>query len=199
MESIQRQNQNDPMTRNQIIAMQSRIGTTLDGFWGPKSIAACQRHLRSLMPVHHPWPNPDAASLRAFYGEPGTEGNLEPLNVAGLGIEYEGSPVRIVRCHEDVAESLLRVLKAIAAGPHAAVLAEYAGCYNFRRKRGGSSYSLHAYGAAIDLDPDNNGFRDSWPMRSTMPLAVMEEFAKEGWKSAGAFWGYDAMHFEATR
>jgi hypothetical protein len=27
----------------------------------------------------------------------------------------------------------------------------------------------------------------------------MEEFAKEGWLAAGAFWGRDAMHFQATQ
>ena len=36
-------------------------------------------------------------------------------------------------------------------------------------------------------------------MKSDMPLEIMEEFAKEGWKSAGAFWGFDSMHQEATR
>jgi hypothetical protein len=32
-----------------------------------------------------------------------------------------------------------------------------------------------------------------------MPIEVMEEFAKEGWLPAGAFWSRDAMHFQATR
>lgn len=54
------------MTRNQIIDMQMKIGTQPDGFWGPKSIAACQKHLRSLMPDINPWPSTDAASLRKF-------------------------------------------------------------------------------------------------------------------------------------
>ena len=76
---------------------------------------------------------------------------------------------------------------------------DFGGVYNFRNKRGGSSYSIHACGAAIDLDADDNTFRDSWPMKADMPLEIMEEFAKEGWISAGAFWGYDAMHHEATR
>lgn len=76
---------------------------------------------------------------------------------------------------------------------------DYGGCFNFRLKRGGSSYSLHAYGAAIDLDADDNTFRDNWPMKADMPLEIMEEFAREGWVSAGAFWGYDAMHFQATK
>jgi hypothetical protein len=28
---------------------------------------------------------------------------------------------------------------------------------------------------------------------------VMEEFAKEGWLAAGAFWSRDSMHMQATR
>jgi hypothetical protein len=32
-----------------------------------------------------------------------------------------------------------------------------------------------------------------------MPIEVMEAFARQGFKPAGAFWGRDAMHMEATR
>jgi hypothetical protein len=32
-----------------------------------------------------------------------------------------------------------------------------------------------------------------------MPIEVMEEFAKEGWLPAGAFWSRDSMHFQSTR
>ena len=65
--------------------------------------------------------------------------------------------------------------------------------------RGGSLPSLHARGAAVDLDPDHNGNGTSWPTRAIMPLEVMEEFAKEGWLAAGAFWGRDSMHMQATQ
>jgi len=187
------------MTREQIIDLQKRVGTTPDGFWGPQSIKAAQWHLKRLMPERNPWPNPDQESLRAFYGQPGTEANLVEINVAGLGVEYDGVPVRIVRAHDLVADSLLRILQNIAASPHRGILREYAGVYNFRQKRGGSSYSVHAYGAAIDIDPDHNAFKDSWPIKSMMPMEVQEFFAREGWKSAASAWGYDAMHFEATR
>ncbi len=64
--------------------------------------------------------------------------------------------------------------------------------------RGGSTPSLHARGAAVDLDPDYNGNLVSWPAKAAMPLEVMEAFAREGWLAAGAFWGRDAMHFQAT-
>ncbi len=54
-------------------------------------------------------------------------------------------------------------------------------------------------GAGIDLDADDNTFRDSWPMQADMPLEIMECFAREGWVSAGAFWGDDAMHHDAVQ
>jgi hypothetical protein len=49
------------------------------------------------------------------------------------------------------------------------------------------------------LRPLTNGNHAHWPLTADMPLVVMEEFAREGWLSAGAFWGRDAMHFQATQ
>jgi hypothetical protein len=117
---------------------------------------------------------------------------------------YAGQAVSRTRVHARCADSLFRVLSNIkgmfAAAPHIVDEAtDFAGVYNARPKRGGTAWSLHAWGAAIDLDADDNSFRDSWPMKADMPLEIMEAFAREGWKSAGAFWGYDAMHHEAAR
>ena len=187
------------MTRQQIIELQSRIGTTPDGFWGPASIRACQMHLKRMAPATNPWPLPDDISMRKFFGREGDESNLTNLPVTVLGVLYEGRPVKTIRCHKKVADSLLRALTAIAAGPAAWILREYGGCYNHRPMRGGSRPSKHSWGAAIDLAPGTNGLRTSWPMTANMPIEAMEAFAREGWTSAGAFWGRDAMHFEATR
>jgi hypothetical protein len=197
------------MTTEQIKAMQTRLnkiydaGLVVDGFWGPLSIKACQQYLRSLMPKDRRWPRTGHASLQAFYGAAGDESNLVSIEFP-YPMFYDGKRVTKTRVHKKCAESLLRILNNIKnllpTNPDIADEAQdYGGIYNFRLKRGGTSYSLHAYGAAIDLDADDNTFRDSWPMKADMPLEIMEEFAKEGWISAGAFWGYDAMHFEATQ
>lgn len=191
------------MEKSEIIAMQQKIGTTPDGFWGPKSIAACRKYLKSLMPTPNPWPKGDQQSLRKFYGQPGDESNLVTVNFP-FKTFYEGKEVKSFRCHKKVADSLLRVLRNIGSkyGSNKSIMEEatdYGGIFNFRNKRNGTTFSVHAWGAAIDLDVDDNTFRDSWPMKADMPLEIMEEFAKEGWTSAGAFWGYDAMHFEAVR
>ena len=186
------------MNKAEIKHVQCRIGTVVDGFWGPNSTAAAKRHLRKLMPFS-PWPKTDQASLTRFYGKPGDESRLINLSVTGLGLRYEGGAVRTVRCHHKVGDSLHRVLTAISNSEFSYILHEYAGVYNNRPMRGGSLPSLHARGAAIDLDPDRNTNRSHWPIAAKMPIEVMEFFAKEGWISAGAFWSRDAMHFQATR
>jgi hypothetical protein len=185
------------MTSEQIIEIQEKIGTTPDGFWGPKSVAACQDYLRSLMPRPNPWPKPDQSSLTDFYGRAGDETKLVNLP-APVVMEYEGAKIRTIRCHRRVAESLDRALiDAYRAAPH--VVRIYDGCYNNRAMRGGSTPSLHARGAAIDLHAERNGNHVPWPTVATMPFGVMEAFAREGWMPAGPFWGRDAMHFQATQ
>ena len=187
------------MNQKDIQNIQRCIGVTADGWWGPQSIAACQAHLKKLMPARNPWPATDQASLTRFYGAPGDESKLTALNVADLGIKYDGKSVRVIRCHLKVAASLRRVIEALAQSPHKSILEKYAGCYNNRPMRNGSLPSLHARGAAVDFDPDNNANHQHWPNSAIMPLEVMEAFAREGWLPAGPFWHRDSMHFQATR
>ena len=191
------------MNTAEIKRMQTAVGVEPDGFWGPKSQAACRAHLLARMPNPNPWPRSDQASLRAFYGEPGDESNLVMIEFP-YEMKYDGKIVTKTRVHRKCAASLVRILTAIRHRMEAVPdivpeATDYCGVFNFRPKRGGSTWSCHAWGAAIDLDADDNTFRDSWPIKADMPLEIIEEFAKEGWTSAAAFWGYDSMHFEATR
>jgi hypothetical protein len=64
--------------------------------------------------------------------------------------------------------------------------------------RGGHAWSRHAWGIAIDLDPDRNGLHAPWPISATMPEPVIRIFEKHGWKSYARSLGRDAMHFQAT-
>ena len=184
------------MNKEQIKAIQTRIGAVQDGFWGPKSIEACKAYLCSLMPSPNPWPASDQGSLTAFYGEAGNEARLCNLEAPCL-MTYEGVKVKTIHCHAKVAASLSRALEAVGKLEGTLPLV-YDGCYNNRAMRGGSTPSLHARGAAIDLWADTNGNHVSWPVAATMRFDIIECFAREGWLSAGAFWGRDAMHFQAT-
>lgn len=192
-----------PMTDQEIVALQTRVGTFPDGFWGPESIAACQEHLRSMMPCYNPWPKSDQASLTSFYGMAGDESQLVSIEFP-YPMFYERKPVKKTVVHHKCAASLLKVLEDIRDryGSVRRIMEQaedYAGVYNNRPMRGGSSPSLHARGAAIDLSPNDNWNDVSWPVVATMPIEIMECFARQGWKSAGAFWGRDAMHHQATQ
>ena len=187
------------MNQSQIIELQRRIGTAPDGYWGPKSIAACKRHLEALMPIGGAWPSPEDTSMIRFFGRPRDESSLVPLDVTGLSVKYDGQSVRSIQCHKLVAASLGRILRRISDGPHRGILAKYAGCYNPRPMRGGNRPSKHSWGAAIDLDPDHNGLKTSWPVAATMPIEVMEEFAREGWIGLGWQIGRDSIHFQPKR
>lgn len=186
------------MTTEKIKALQTHVKTEPDGFWGPASIAACQAHLKALMPSPSPWPKTDEASLLAFYGRAGDKSKLVNLKVDDLGILYEGKPVKTIRCHGKVADSLRRILEELAR-TQPEILRKFDGCFNDRNMRGGTRKSLHARGAATDWDAAANGNLTAWPVKATMPIEVMEAFVREGWIAAGAFWGRDAMHFQATR
>jgi hypothetical protein len=187
------------MDPSRIIKIQEKIGTKPDGFWGPISERKCREYLRSMMPVMSPWPGPGRVEVAKFYGEPGREQDLVRIDVSGFQVKFGGQPVTSIRCHAKVAESLASIIQQMHIGGHLYELALFAGCYNNRTVRGGSALSLHAWGAAVDFDAAGNGNHVHWPVQANMPLEVMEIFARHGWTSAGAFWGRDAMHFQATK
>lgn len=196
------------MTRSEILRTQEKIGTTPDGFWGPKSIVACQRHLRSLMPSSARFPQEGSHAFLDFYGPHGVKGGYTPPMkkfTLPFTIYYESTAVKSLSAHVKCANSLLAVFENLAAVyPTEALrrqagILTYDGLYNPRLKRGSStSWSMHSWATAIDLNAGKNGNKTAWPVQAVMPIEVMECFARVGWLSAGAFWGRDAMHFQAT-
>lgn len=73
----------------------------------------------------------------------------------------------------------------------------YGGCYNPRHVRGSSVHlSVHAFAAAIDINPDANPLGAAWNP-AKMPQIVIDAF-----KSTGAYWGgdfhsrKDVQHFQ---
>lgn len=187
------------MKKDEIVNLQERVGTKPDGIWGPKSKKACKDHLKKLMPSPNPWPMPDEESMIEFYGHPQDNSVIVGVKAPDwLKLYNTVTPMQKIWCHHKVAQSLLRALEAAHAVCPEEVSRFY-GTHVDRPPRGATSgWSKHAFGAAIDLDADANRNHDRWPQESSMPIQVMEEFAKEGWLAAGAFWGRDAMHFQAT-
>ena len=165
------------------------------------------------------WPRDDPAALAAFYGAFELKADGTPTmawEAAHLVTLVPPFPMRVawdprvaitrIRCHKLVAESLRRVLQAILAhfGTRAAIrragMDLYGGAYNFRRISGAERLSVHAWGAAIDLDPGHNPLGRAWASGcGMMPMEVVALFEAEGWVWGGRFKGRkDCMHFQAA-
>ena len=69
---------------------------------------------------------------------------------------------------------------------------EYGGCYAWRPMRGSRKLSTHCFGAAIDLDPEENRLGEE----PTMRREVVEIFERRGWRWGGRFARLDGMHFQ---
>ena len=118
----------------------------------------------------------------------------------------KNTTVNKMRCHKLVAKDFINVfndlldcygferLKALG-------IDLFGGCFNFRAMRGGSDYSRHSWGIAIDLDPERNLLKEtSKTARFARPeyKDMIDIFYKNGFVSLGREKNYDWMHFEHT-
>jgi hypothetical protein len=99
-------------------------------------------------------------------------------------------------------ESVSRELDELP-GDLAKYLIPLAGAYNCRKVAGSSVKSMHAYGAAIDI---NTKYSDYWRWapsdrnqprwRNRIPIQIVRIFEKHGFIWGGYWYHYDTMHFE---
>ena len=109
-----------------------------------------------------------------------------------------------MRCHKAVAADFLNIFYELQEHYGIIKLQQlgidlFGGCFNFRKMRGGSSWSMHSWGIAIDLDPERNGLKTKWKKAqfSKPEYNKMHEiFEKYGFLNLGKEKGYDAMHFQ---
>ncbi len=191
----------------------------IDGGWGNMTQAGYEKLLKkdSLQvkkPVvsqvvdvkkhYNDWPKQDYNSMVKFYGAVGT-------NQTSLVLPYPmvlawdlEAKVSKITCHEKVHDSLKRIFTNVL--DHYGIdtikelrLDRFGGCLNVRKMRGGSSWSIHSWGAAIDIDPDRNQLK--WGKdKAFLARPEYEPFWKiiegEGGISLGRLRNYDYMHYQ---
>ena len=165
------------------------------------------------------WPKDTREDLDAFYGRHAIANNGQPTSAwlsshlknftapYPLTLSWDVTKtVTKLYCHKLVGENLVRVFEQILA--HYGSLDEvkrarmhlYGGCYNFRLIKNSNRLSCHAWGAAIDVDPQKNPLGVKYDeSKGMMPRAVINIFEAEGWKWGGRFTKRpDCMHFQAA-
>ncbi len=112
--------------------------------------------------------------------------------------------VKKIQCHKLIKDRLLLVFQDILTTYGKEKIVElginrYGGCFNFRKMRGGSDYSRHSWGIAIDLDPERNLLKETSKTARFARLEykpMIDIFYKHGFVSLGREKNYDWMHFE---
>jgi hypothetical protein len=109
-----------------------------------------------------------------------------------------------VRVHKLVKDNFKRVFDDLLAHYGYEKLVElgidlFGGCFNYRKMRGGSSWSKHSWGIAIDLDPVRNQLHETsrtarFARAEYKPM--IDIFYKHGFIGLGVEKNYDWMHFE---
>lgn len=141
------------------------------------------------------------------YGKPNEEGNY----LITIDLPYPmrlawdlNTTVNKIRCHKLVSDNFKKVFLELKSVYGYEKLKElgidlFGGCFNFRAMRGGSDYSRHSWGIAIDLDPTRNLLKEtSKTARFARPeyKNMIDIFYKHGFVSLGREKNYDWMHFE---
>lgn len=110
-------------------------------------------------------------------------------------------------CHRKVHDSMLRVWnRTLDHYGHQRIqelgLDLFGGCLNVRKMRGGSKYSMHSWGIAVDIDPERNSLRTSWK-NSQMSKPEYKPFVQfwydEGAINLGVEANFDSQHFQFAR
>lgn len=153
---------------------------------------------------------PTQANIEKFYGPAGgprcTAGTVRFPFAHKLAWNVSDQ-VATFRCHELVAPAFQRVFDEAAKHYGEARYRElrldlFGGCFNNRNMRGGTAKSTHAYGAAVDLDPERNQLR--WGRdKASFARAEYEPFWRiveaQGLVSLGRIRDFDWMHFQGAR
>ena len=150
------------------------------------------------------WPDQNYSELVKFYGEVGT-------NQTTLILPYKmklawdlNTEISKISCHIKVKDSLERIFQKTLSHYGLEKIKElrldvFGGCLNVRKMRGGSSWSMHSWGIAVDLDPDRNQLK--WGKdKASFSKPEYDAFWKivedEGATSLGRAKNYDWMHWQ---
>lgn len=194
----------------------------IDGYWGHQTEFALNQYLylreNGELPDHwrpeerrpvNPnfWPAQYTPAFNTFYGPKGS--NLVKLKLPypmKLSWDLQTS-VNTFSCHLKVHDSMKSVLTNVLNHYGMDKIRElrldlWGGCYNERPIRGGTKWSMHSWGIAVDFDPGRNKLdwgRDKASFAKPEYYKWWQFWEDEGWISLGRERNFDWMHVQAAK
>ncbi|TQC96433.1 M15 family metallopeptidase [Moraxellaceae bacterium AER2_44_116] len=127
------------------------------------------------------------------YGSPESEKAMTLWDVP-KELEIGVIPKRLY-CNRDMIKPLSVAFQNLIKTGLIKELKTFDGCFNIRRKKGGSTPSLHSWGVAIDVNAAWNGF-DKKPILSA---GFVKCFSDAGFDWGGHWATPDGMHFQLKK
>lgn len=208
-----------------VLAAQGHEPGLVDGFWGHNTQEALTSWLSvqsgtvttvvrpelsdgATIGTQRAWPR--QSQMEAVFGPAGgprcTAGRVS-LPIPFIIAWDRSQSITRFSCHELVAEPLTAIyadaVRHYGRDKFEALdLHVWGGCFNHRKMRGGTATSTHAYGIAVDHDPENNQLR--WGRdRSRMAQPDYDAWWRiveaHGGVSLGRVSNFDWMHFQFAR
>lgn len=187
--------------------VQRKLGVEADGKFGKDTLNAMAEKLGiTRIEKKSKWPDGDYDSMVSFYGEVGTNQVVMELPYPMKLAWNNETEITKISCHRKCKDAFYNIFKKTL--DHYGLeriqelrLDQFGGCLNVRKMRGGDSWSKHAWGCAIDIDPENNqlkwGKDKAWLAREEYePFWKIVE--SEGGYSLGRKKNFDWMHFQFT-
>ncbi|MGH9516344.1 MAG: M15 family metallopeptidase [Terriglobales bacterium] len=102
--------------------------------------------------------------------------------------------VTAITCHKLLTTAFVSVFDRIQSSGLQNKITSFGGCFSFRPQRTGTKLSTHAWGIAIDLNPETN----QQGTAGDMDPALIAIFREAGFKWGGDWQGQtrDPMHFQ---
>lgn len=156
-------------------------------------------------PIKNVWPR--QRDVERYYGKVGTnQGRIVLPFPMKLAWDLSKRVTRMT-LHEKVCDSAARCFDRIADHYDEDARASlgldlFGGSLNVRKMRGGSRYSMHSWGIAIDFDPARNRLkwkRDKARLARSDAEMFWRIWEQEGWVSLGRVRNFDWMHVQAAR
>jgi len=127
------------------------------------------------------------------YGSPESEKAMTLWDVP-KELEIGVIPKRLY-CNKDMIKPLSVAFQNLIKTGFIKELKTFDGCFNIRRKKGGSTPSLHSWGIAIDVNAAWNGF----DVKPILSVGFVKCFTDAGFDWGGTWNTPDGMHFQLKK